>query len=254
MMIMISIVCVFNNAKVLDEYLQKSLKNQTADYELILIDNTDNKYRSASEALNYGAKKAKGNYLMFVHQDVDLYSKNCLENVEDTINSLHKLGVVGIAGKSKEGIITNIKHGIPPTLVSKSKINRPQKVQTLDECLFIVPHTVFNKYKFNEKICDDWHLYSVEYCLNLLKNNYNVYVIPNFIYHASAGYSLSNSYFIVLEKLLRKYKEDYNWIYTTVWNWNTKYSFFWQKKYYQIRLRTSNLRRLIFRKKRYNLN
>ena len=73
---MISIVCVFNDKKVLNEYLLESLKNQTAHYELILIDNTKNKFKSASEALNYGAKNANGNYLMFVHQDVYLCSKH----------------------------------------------------------------------------------------------------------------------------------------------------------------------------------
>ena len=73
---MISIICVFNDKKVLNECLLESLKNQTANYELILIDNTNRKFKSASEALNYGAKKAKGNYLMFVHQDMFLCSVN----------------------------------------------------------------------------------------------------------------------------------------------------------------------------------
>ena len=73
---MISIIRVFNDEKLLSKYLLKSLKNQTACNELILIDNTKNKFKSASKALNYGAKKAKGEYLMFIHQDVKLCSHN----------------------------------------------------------------------------------------------------------------------------------------------------------------------------------
>ena len=45
--------------KYLDNYILKSLKMQTADYELILIDNTENEFKSAAEALNYSAQRCK---------------------------------------------------------------------------------------------------------------------------------------------------------------------------------------------------
>ena len=67
---MISIVCVYNNKEILNKYLIKSLESQTEDYELILLDNTQNKFNSAAKALNNGGRKAKGDYIMFVHQDV----------------------------------------------------------------------------------------------------------------------------------------------------------------------------------------
>ena len=56
----------------LNKYLLKSLNSQTALYELILVDNTQKKFKSASEALNYGGEKATGKYIIFTHQDVDL--------------------------------------------------------------------------------------------------------------------------------------------------------------------------------------
>lgn len=244
---MISMVCVYNDRKALNKYLLESLKNQTAYNELILIDNTNNKFKSASEALNYGAKKAKGTYLMFVHQDVKLYSKDWLENIEDEMNSLHNLGVAGVAGKTNEGVLSNIKHGDPPILAGK-QIKISTKVQSVDECLVIIPKSVFNKFKFDEEICDDWHLYAVDYCLRILRTDLNIYVLPDFIYHASAGYSISKSYFYILEKLLKEYKNDYKCIYTTVWDWNTSYSFCLQKIWYLFRLRISNFRRFLFKR------
>jgi hypothetical protein len=45
---MLSIVCVYNNIDILNEYLIKGLKYQKGDYELILIDNTDNKFCKAT--------------------------------------------------------------------------------------------------------------------------------------------------------------------------------------------------------------
>ena len=79
---MISIVCVYNNQDILNNWLLKSLKHQTVEFELITLDNTRNTFKSAAEALNYGGKKAKGKYIMFVHQDVDLSSDTWLEDVE----------------------------------------------------------------------------------------------------------------------------------------------------------------------------
>jgi hypothetical protein len=38
---MISVVCVYNDKEILKKYLLKSLKNQSVEYELILIDNTN---------------------------------------------------------------------------------------------------------------------------------------------------------------------------------------------------------------------
>ena len=53
---MLSFVCVYNNRQILDEYLKKSLDKQNSqDYELMLIDNQENKYTSATTALNTGA-------------------------------------------------------------------------------------------------------------------------------------------------------------------------------------------------------
>ena len=221
---MISIVCVYNNKEILNNYLIKSLKNQTVDYELILLDNIEGKFRSAAEALNYGGKQAKEKHIMFVHQDVDLSSNTWLKEVEKILDELSNLGIVGIAGKSdnETGVITNIKHDNPPRLAGEIQIRKPTKVQTVDECLVIIPKSVFNILQFDEKVCNDWHLYAVDYCLSVKRLGFDSYVIPVFIYHKSSGYSISEKYFIILKKVLKKHKNYYNKIYTTMGNWSTR--------------------------------
>ena len=64
---MISVICVYNNKKILDNCLLKSIKNQTTKVELILLDNREGRFKSAAEALNFGGEQANGKYLMFVH-------------------------------------------------------------------------------------------------------------------------------------------------------------------------------------------
>ena len=222
---MISVICIYNNKEILDNYLIKSLRNQTNKFEIILLDNRQRHFRSAAEALNYGGRKAKGDYIMFVHQDVDLYSNTWLEEVEKILDKLSNLGIAGVAGKSenKTGVITNIKHDNPPRFAGKIQIGTPAKVQTIDECLMIIPKYIFNTLQFDEEVCDGWHLYAVDYCLSAKRLGFDIYVMPIFIYHRSPGYSMSEKYFVALYKILKKHKSYYNKIYTTMGNWSTRY-------------------------------
>lgn len=241
---MISIVCVYNNERILTDYLLKSLHDQTVEFDLIKVDNTSGSFMSASEALNYGGKKAKGKYIMFVHQDVDLSSSTWLEEVEKMLESIPNLGIAGVAGtKDEKGVMTVIKHSDPPKLAGTIFIHKPTKVQTLDECLVIIPRTIFEMLHFDETTCDDWHLYTVDYCLSCIKMGLDVYVIPSYIYHLSSGIPANKSriqvifalgilpagYYQTLKKLLKKHKTESRWIYTNFRKWDTSYPLILQR-------------------------
>lgn len=262
---MISVICVYNNEDILDNWLLKSLKNQTVKFDLMTLDNTKNTFNSAAEALNYGGKKAKGKYLMFIHQDIDLSSNTWLEDVEKMLDSIPNLGIAGVVGMREEEYPvesrcrTIIKHGVPPRMVSTIPINpiqNPEKVQTLDECLVIVPKSVFNVLTFDEKVCADWHLYAVDYCLSVRKVGFDIYAIPMFVYHKSIGDLTINlfqiilhsgllpmGYYKTLEKLLRKHKNQVKKICATCGTWNTSQPLIWQR---MARLRISILAKLGF--------
>ena len=240
---MISIACIYNNGKILNDYLLKSLKNQTVDYELILLDNAKGKYKSAAEALNYGGRRAKGKYIMFVHQDVDLSSNSWLGDVEKMLDSLPTVGIVGVAGmKAKKSVMTLVKHGDPPRWAGSIIIKKPEEVQTLDECLVIIPKSVFKSLQFDEKICDDWHLYAVDYCLSVKRLGYDVYVIPMYVYHLSPGIKPKNKlrivldlgpfpkgYYLTMKKILQKHKGYYKRIYATGDDWDTSFPLILQR-------------------------
>jgi GT2 family glycosyltransferase len=232
---MFSIICIFNNKEVLDNLLLASLKEQTSPYELILLDNTTRKYKSASNALNQGARDAKGDYLMFVHQDVSLVSRYNLKYAEEVLAGLPNLGAAGVAGNGKNGGYSIIHQGTPPRPVPNySGMTEPIRTQTLDECLVIIPRSVFKAIQFDERTCDDWHLYSVDYCLSLANLELNVYVIPMYVYHQSIGVETTNiwqeimhlgpyseGYYQTLKKLIAKHGSHHKIIYTTIRNWNT---------------------------------
>jgi hypothetical protein len=219
----ISVVCVYNKKKIFDDYLGKSLQRQTVQFELIALDNSDGKFTSAAQALNYGAQqiKAGSRYILFAHQDIDLSSPVWLEETEKLLDGLPDVGAAGVAGNNEDEkkIISNIQHGIPPHDTGK-KIREPVRVMTLDECCLIVPRSVFKNYCFDETTCSGWHAYAVDYCLSLGIQGFGVYVLPVTLYHISEG-KLSIDYFRGLKKVLRKHRCRYGSIHTTCGSWET---------------------------------
>jgi hypothetical protein len=231
---MISVVSVYNNRAILEECLLTSLIHQNTDYQLITLDNTKNQFKSASEALNHGGSLANGDYILFIHQDIVLESESWLRDLEQSLNELDNLGVAGVAGRSADvwDVITNITHGIPPDRASRYHVTAPMKVQTIDECAFVVSKSVFDRLKFDERTCYHWHLYSVAYCLSANRLGYSVYVLPLGLYHKSEGASMSKDYFLVLEKVIQKHNGEYDKIYTAMGNWATQYPMTILKSYF----------------------
>jgi len=124
----ISVVCVYNNKTILEDCLLKSLHVQTTEYELILVDNTEGRFKSASKALNFGAGNAKGKYVMFVHQDIDLCSNSWFNDIEKMLDSITNLGIAGVAGKKDEkGVMTIIKHDTPLCWQERLRLRNQQE-------------------------------------------------------------------------------------------------------------------------------
>lgn len=231
---MFSIICVYNNTKILNDFLLKSLKNQNSNYELMLVDNRDNKYDSAAEALNYGGSKAKNDLIIFIHQDVSLLSNEWLSRAENILNKVNNLGSAGIAGMKDIKYNLFLKVGYVPCEIGIGSVyhhydrtpwncnktfRHPVVTQTLDEHLLIIPRIVFNKYPFDKKTCDSWHLYAVDYCLSLKNKNLCSYVIPLSTWHLSTGI-LDQPYYNTLNKIFKKHS-SFNKIFTTCGCWYT---------------------------------
>jgi hypothetical protein len=249
----ISAICTYNNEQILKACLLKSLSEQKTAFETILIDNTQGRFTSAAAALNWGATQAAGDYMMFVHQDVDLCSNSFFDGMEALLDSLPNLGVAGVAGISERGgpfleRLCNAIHHRPQqrfrnviTYGPKRgrwgwPIAEPERVQTLDECLVIVPKKMWQTIQFDEAVCDGWHLYAADYCLSVAALGFGVYAIPKSVHHQSKGFTEKGAlgvirslglhpeeYYRILRKVLKKHKGDYKWIYTSCGSWNTTY-------------------------------
>lgn len=95
---MISII-ICSRTQFISAYLSTNIENTigSIDYELIIIDNSKNRY-SIFEAYNIGIKKSKGNFLCFLHDDIYIHTNNWGEIINRIFKEDIKTGLIGIAG------------------------------------------------------------------------------------------------------------------------------------------------------------
>lgn len=201
---MISIICAYNNEDILNKMLKASLNRQSfADFELILIDAQKEGFGSAAETLNVGAKRAKGDILVFLHQDIEMIDEDFLIKVNNYCmnNEFGIAGVCGVKDNKKYVVYSSV-------LMGRNRVQAGVKntdvmdVYALDECILICKKKTFKGFEDYGKT---WHFYGVEYAYRCKANNERVLILPYEIYHLSPGWSLDYSYFDTLLKVAKRY-------------------------------------------------
>lgn len=233
-----SIICVYNKEDVLEDCLLASLKKQSyTDYEIILVDSVKHGFDKASDALNFGGNLAKGNYLIFLHQDVVFEDIDVLGKIANECENtdFDYAGLVGFTVDKNDRIkfYSNIVHGNNKVPVSDNvvKINTPTEVYSLDECVLIIPRKVFSKNKFRD-LGKTWHMYGLDYALQIKDNGGKIKVLPVRVWHQSDGKSFNLNYYDAVKSLCLKSTNHRN-IYTIWGKWPTNRGFITLKVLYR---------------------
>jgi len=164
----VSIVCVFNSPEVRQDCLDRSverLRGEAPDVEYIPVDNVDSAFPSAGAALNHGARLARHDYVVFVHQDVYLHSLAALERAAGILAGPDGFGVLGACGIDHEGrVIGRVRDRV---VLIGDVAQQPQDVDSLDEVLFMAPRSLLLEHPLSEHPDLAWHAYAVEYGLRV---------------------------------------------------------------------------------------
>lgn len=226
---MLSIICAYNNKKMLNDcVVQSLLKQKNVEYEKIFVNAKDRGFSSAAETLNYGGEQANGDFLIFLHQDIIFETNDVLSKIENYCKT-NSFGIAGVAGIVKEGrqnkLYTQIKDGEDHIEAGGEgachSYTKPLKAVSLDECLFIIPKKVFKSFQFSD-LGSTWHLYASDYACHCIKNKLNVLILPiQEIWHLSDGKSFNMNYFDALGNLVKLYQKDFQTIYTIFGKWST---------------------------------
>ena len=241
---MISVIVVYNDAAQFDTMLRVSLDRQRQPFELIALDNRQGWFTSAASALNVGGRQARGEFLFFAHQDVRFEPDGWLEEAECYLHGLPDLGIAGLAGarasihdRERVIVVTNIEHSEPPRPAGHRVLQEPEVVDTVDECAFFVPKHVFDRFGFDERTCNHWHLYAVDLSLTLHGAGLRAYALPLPLYHRSRGAivrfmgfaTYEPAYFRTLRKVIRKHRAGFERLHTTCGTWSTRNSLLLQQ-------------------------
>lgn len=133
---MVTVICCYNNLAQYKDFLLASVQEQDTECEMIGIDNTGGRYKGAAEAYNHVWPEAKGDVLVFCHQDIAFPEKSVLSRIEAYLNE-NEDTIVGFAGMlSDKTVISNLKYRKTQKYITKHQVAGITDVEVLDECCF----------------------------------------------------------------------------------------------------------------------
>lgn len=203
---MISIIISSYQPKFYDALEKNIAETVGVPYELIKIENPG--LMGIAEAYNKGAKKAKFENLLFLHEDVLFHTQNWGEKLIKHLAD-PKTGITGVAGsdyvpkvpcgwfikdqsRNYFYIIQNTKSGKDPVFLNTvTKFRTP--VFGIDGVFLAMKKEIFQELGFNEKL-KGFHGYDLDISLNSA-NQYKNYVISDIlIEHFSLGGADANCF------------------------------------------------------------
>lgn len=221
------IICSRNekNLKKLKENIQLTIGTE---YELVLINNSNNNY-SIFSAYNEGVRRAKYPYLCFMHEDILYHTKGWGKNLVDHFKD-EKIGLIGVAGGhympdcpaswwsaycvTEEYLqgkrVQTDDHGVIHYSSRKSCKDEAQtsvSAVAVDGFWFCIPRKLFEIIRFDDEYYKGWHAYDLDICMQVIDANYQVHVIFDIlIEHFSAGV-VNSEWLFALEKFHKKWTD-----------------------------------------------
>lgn len=235
---MLSIITVVNKKEIFENHLHKTLSQQTSlDYELIVIDNCDGKYDSLGKAYNDAIRNSKGDWLLFIHPDIEFLEKDSLYNFWESCKKLNnqnkKNRLFGVAGTTDNGeIVSSILLGPNKSKGKWIGGNSYINVDCVDACCFALPKNVIKK-GFATYL-KGFHMFVEDLCVQIKKSGGCVLTISANMWHMSPGSSLDWTYYRNTRKLFQHYS-DLLVLNTTSFTWRRNDFLYLKLMYYEVR-------------------
>ena len=220
---MLSIIICSRN-KVLSKELTENIKVTVGvDYEIIYIDNSENKY-SIFAAYNLGITQSKYPYLCFVHEDVFFHTSDWGEKVISHLQDT-KTGIIGVAGSDlvtripaswanmiSQGhniILTDNARKKPTEIILLPKNYNLSKRSSiiLDGLFMCMRKDLTNKIHFDENL-KGFHGYDYDISLQSIMAGYTNYVIYDIKLEHFSGGKTSILYFRNLISIFKKWENN----------------------------------------------
>ena len=188
-------------------------------YEIIPVLNFGNPY-SAAKALNAGLDLARGEIVVFCHQDIVFYKEwidMLYERIAEIEKQTTKWGVLGTAGISENDNTTGVVHNMRGTFQWTSTIRAKfHSVQTVDEHCMVIRKS--SGLRFDDVVFDGFHCYGPDLCLSAIsKGLTNFGILCPLVHDSMSGSIVSGKkeFMRLLNALAQKWRPAFPIIRTT---------------------------------------
>ncbi len=204
------IICA--RAKDIGQALKQNIQDTIGvEYELIIVDNHDNRY-SIFSAYNEGVARSQFPFLCFMHDDIHYLTPNWGRNLAEHFNN-PKVGAIGIAGAAyyaqlpgpwwSSGLIAKnlaidrtakvCEKKAPHYFAYDQVIEQSLPVVVLDGVWLVIRKELFNTISFDHHTYNGFHLYDVDICLQIHAAGYQMLSVYDLlVFHASSGTTNQN--------------------------------------------------------------
>lgn len=212
---MISII-ICNRKHLIDLSLQKNIQNTVGvGYEIVTIDNAQGEY-NIFQAYNEGVRRAKGDILCFMHDDILFQSNNWGALVEDLFKKNEEMGALGVAGGHimyncpcswwDSNITSTHVFTLDPAGNLDESLHREYvdnmttaEVASIDGLWMCIRRNLFDTIHFDDKTYSGFHCYDSDICMQILMAGYQIMVTYDInILHKGKG-NLNEQYYQSLE-------------------------------------------------------
>jgi len=191
---MISIIICSRTASISDELKQNIDQTIGLQYELVIIDNSDNLF-SIFSAYNEGVKRSKYEVLCFMHDDIIFKTNDWGIKVMNRFNA-PKLGAIGVAGSPyyailpgawwSGGYICQSIYG-EQELAYQPKQDNAVPVVVLDGLWFCVRKSLFSMIRFDDTRFSGFHYYDMDISLQIQQKGYKLLTVYDILIQHSSG-------------------------------------------------------------------
>lgn len=212
---MLSLIICSRGAIIPNELTENIHSTVGAEYELIVIDNSQNNY-SIFSAYNEGVRHAKYPYLCFMHDDIlfntNEWGKMVIAHFQD-----ENVGLIGVLGghylPDCPSYWNTSRHISGKVLDEKQKLwnwdryldsGKTIDVASVDGLWFCIPKMMFKKICFDEKI-GGFHGYDTDICMQITGLGHTIRVVGDILITHSSGGNHTEQFHLAMGKIYEKW-------------------------------------------------
>jgi len=197
---MISII-VCSRKPSLPNALSENIEHTVGEaFETICINNSGNRW-SIFGAYNQGVKQARGDILLFMHDDIVFRTQNWGQVITKSLEDKQS-GIVGVLGGHiidetsvswtssgfYSGQVIQVTNGTTTTY-NHNEAGLGNTVIALDGMLLAMRKELFDKeiLKWDSDTYNGFHFYDLDICMQAVSHGYQVKVVPILLEHHSLG-------------------------------------------------------------------